>query len=974
MIKEILASLIEIITDYVKHRLFPVTVVIIVLFSILVNRLFTLQIVEGEEHMENFIYTSEKTVTVEAVRGNIRDRNGKLLAYNELSYSIVYSNTNALSARADELGISENELKNSILYKTINIIESCGDKLYVDFPIRINKEGEYEFTVRESSLKNFLKNVYGETSYDNLTDEEKNSTATDVVYYLGNRLFEISDEYAKEDYLKILSCRYKLWLNRFQQYLPVTIAYDISEQTNAIISEYKDELIGIDITVKSLRRYNDSIYFAHIIGYIGQISSEEMEEYNADLPKELQYTNQESVGKIGIEQYCEQYLRGKNGSKTMYVDNLGKVIETVDSSPAIAGNDVYLTIDADLQKYCYNTLEKEIAAVILENLVNLSSVNPGKNVKIPITDVYFGLFNNNYITLKHMESEDASELEIDVYNRFTSTKEELLTKINNILTKDFTPLKDLPSNYQNYMEYICEILSENGIFNTSLIDYEDPEYINYTEDQTSLEHYLKYAISIEAIDISKIDAQSNYYDTDEIYSLLCEYIINYLSLDTEFDKLIIKDMLQSSKISGYDVVKLIYDQGVLSTVGDEEYVEFMNGAYGPYEYMVRKISKLEITPAMLALEVCSGSVIVTDVNNGDVLALVTYPSYDNNYLTNEVDSDYYNRLLEDKTTPLVNRATMQRSAPGSTFKPFVAVTGLSEGVIDHTSTLFCGGLYEKVGMPAKCWLYPGSHGYLDVQGALQNSCNIFFYEVGYLLSLDQNGEYIDEKGIETLTKYAKMFGLDDYSGVELAEIKPSVSDMDAIRSCIGQGTNAYAPVQLSRYVTTLANKGTVYNLTLIDKVQDFDGNLLLDNKASVHNKLDVRNDIWADVHAGMRRVIEIDSDETDLVRMVNVPVAGKTGTAQESYLMPDHAVFISFAPYDKPEVSVTCVLRNGYHSSNAKEVAGYVYAYIYDPAILVENDIIENVLYYMNIEDEEEPENENGQPREEQTVETQAPE
>ena len=943
MIREILSSIFEIVKDYVKHRLFPVTVVVIVLFAILVNRLFTLQIVEGEEHMENFIYKSEKTLTVESVRGNIYDRNGKLLAYNELSYSVTYSNDSALSERASELGISENQLKNQIIYKTIQILESNGDELYLDFPIELDSNNEYKFTVKDTQLKNFLKNVYSVTNFDDLSDEKKNSTANDIVKYLGKDLFNISDEYTKEETLKILGCRYKLWLNRFQQYVPVTIAYSISEESNAILTEYSEELIGIDITVESIRKYNDAVYFAHIIGYIGPISSDEMEQYNADLPEELQYASSDVIGKTGIEQYCEEYLRGQNGSETMYVDNLGKIIETVESTPATAGNDVYLTLDADLQKYCYDTLEKEIAAVILEHLVNQNTVVEESNGDIPITAVYFGLFDNNYLSIYDMGNNDASELEHNIYNLFTTTKENTLKNINNILTVDYTPLSGLSTTYQDYMEYICEFLSENGIFNTSLISKDDEEFINYTSNLTSLEHYLKYAISVEAIDISSFEAESSYYDTDEIYDLLCEYIINYLSLDTEFDKLIVENMIQSGEISGYDVVNLLYEQEILSVEGDTEYQEFMNGAYGPYEFMVRKISNLEITPAMLALQPCSGSVVVTDVNTGDVLAMVTYPSYDNNYLTNEVDATYYNKLLEDKTTPLINRATMQRTAPGSTYKPLVAIAGLSEGVVSQTTTFYCGGLFEKVSTAAKCWLYPGAHGYLDVEGAIQRSCNIYFYEVGYALATNSEGEYDDALGIERLAKYATLFGFNDYSGVEIPEISPNVSDNDAVRSAIGQGRNSYAPIQISRYVTTIANSGTCYNLTLIDKVTDYEGNLILDNQATVLNTVNIDESIWNSVHSGMRRVITNDTSSTEIIRQINVNVAGKTGTAQESEIEPDHAVFVSYAPYENPEISVTCVLRNGYHSSNAREVAGFIYAYLYDPEELIDEDIIENV-------------------------------
>ncbi len=944
MIREILSSIKEIILDYIKHRLFPVTVVVIVIFSILIRRLFVLQIIEGQEHMDNFIYKSEKTLNIDSVRGNIYDRNGKLLAYNELSYSVIYGNDPNISNKAEELDMSENDLKNQILYKTINILESNGDEIYVDFPIELTDTGEYKFTVKDSQLKNFKKNVYSATNFDDLTDAQKNASAKDIIDFLRDERFEVSDIYTEEETMEILSCRYKLWLNRYQQYVPVTIAYDVSEQSNAAITEYGDELLGMEVSVKSLRRYNDAVYFAHIIGYVGRISNEELAEYNKSLSDDEKYNGEEVVGKTGIEQYCESELRGKAGYETMYVDNLGKVIETIDSKSAEAGNDVYLTIDADLQKYCYDTLEKEIASIILANLAPVSSVEEGENVKIPITDVYFGLFNNNYLSIDAMTRSDASNLEKDIYNRFDSRKSDTLSEIDKILTKDFTPLSALSNEYQDYMEYICEILSKNDVFNSSLIAVDDPEFIKYTNNETSLEHYLKYAISIEAIDISKLEAKSDYYDSDEIYVLLCDYVNNYLALDTEFDKLIVKNMIKSNEISGDNVVNLLYLQGVLNPDMDKELEEYNNGQYGPYEFMFKKISNLDITPAMLALDPCSGSIVVTDVRTGDVLAMVSYPSYDNNYMTNEVDAEYYNMLLEDKTTPLYNRACQQKLAPGSTYKVLSSVAGLSEGVIDQGSYVYCPGEFDKIDPAPKCWIYPSGHGGLDVEAAIQRSCNVFFYQVGYSLAWTSDGYYSDSYGLSRLEKYAKMFGLGDLSGVELPEISPSISDNDVVRSAIGQGRNSYAPVQLSRYVSTVANSGTCYNLTLIDKVTDYEGNILVDNQAEVLNELSIAQSTWDSVHNGMRRVITLNTAGSELVNRVNVAVAGKSGTAQESETRPDHALFISYAPYDNPEVSVTCVLQNGYSSGNAIELAGFVYAYMYDPDKLNGAEMKGNVI------------------------------
>lgn len=933
MLREILASIKEIILDYIKSRLFPITVLVIVLFSILVHRLFVLQIKEGQEHMDNFTYKSEKTLTIESVRGNIYDCNGKLIAYNELSYSVIFSNDPNLSNQAKELGMSENELKNKVVYDTVQILEKNKDELYIDFPIELDKKNEFQFTVKDQQLKTFLKNVYAKTDYDSLSDKQKNSTPQDIVDYL-NEMYEISDSYEPKYDLYIIACRYKLWMNRYQQYVPVTIAYDISEESNAAITEHADELIGMSVSVKSLRRYNEAKYYAHIIGYIGGISDEELKTVNANLSKEEQYLGEEMIGKTGIEQYCESELRGTTGSETMYVDNLGKVIEVVETRPATAGNDVYLTLDTELQKYCYDTLEKEIASIILSNLTPMATAPEEENPSIPITDIYYGLFNNNYIKLSEMEGEEATDLEREVLSSFKNYKQSTLDELNKILTVDFTPLSGLNEYYREHMEYICEMLSENDVLHTSLIDQSDQEFIDYTNNLTSLEHYLKYAISIEAIDIDALHVESDYYDNDEIYAALCDYILQTLSEDTEFDKQILRVMLQSGEISGATVVHLLYDQEILNPDGDQEYQLFLAGNFGAYDFMRKKIENLQITPAMLALDTCSGSVVVTDVKTGDVKAMVSYPSYDNNFLTNEVDSDYYNQLLEDKTMPLYNRACQTRMAPGSTFKPLASMAGLMEKVIDEGSVFYCGGVFDKIEPPPHCWKNM-SHGGLSVSTAIQHSCNVFFYNLGYSLAIDKNGKYNDSYGLERLEKYVKLLGLGEKSGVELTEIEPQISDNDSVRSAIGQGTNAYAPIQISRYVTTIANSGTCYNLTLIDKVTDYEGNLVRDNHATIRNKVEATQSAWDAVHLGMRNVVQYDAPSYELVNKVNVAVAGKTGTAQESEVKADHALFMSYAPFENPEVTVTCVIPNGYYSSNARELAGFIYAYMYDPDKLV---------------------------------------
>ncbi len=188
-----------------------------------------------------------------------------------------------------------------------------------------------------------------------------------------------------------------------------------------------------------------------------------------------------------------------------------------------------------------------------------------------------------------------------------------------------------------------------------------------------------------------------------------------------------------------------------------------------------------------------------------------------------------------------------------------------------------------------------------------------------------NDTYNDSVGLRKLAKYADMYGLSEPSGVEIEEYAPEISDIDAVRSAIGHGTNNYTTAGLARYVTTVANSGTCYNLTLVDKVEDQSGGLIRDNEATVRNRIDMDPAYWNAIHTGMRRVVESKSYFADL----DVNVAGKTGTAQENRNRPNHALFISYAPYDSPEISVTVRVANGYTSDYAAQIAKDVYEYYY---------------------------------------------
>ncbi|MDD6307092.1 MAG: penicillin-binding transpeptidase domain-containing protein, partial [Clostridiales bacterium] len=295
---------------------------------------------------------------------------------------------------------------------------------------------------------------------------------------------------------------------------------------------------------------------------------------------------------------------------------------------------------------------------------------------------------------------------------------------------------------------------------------------------------------------------------------------------------------------------------------------------------------------------------------------------------------YFNSLRENKSLPLLNYATQQGTAPGSTFKMVSATAGLAENVISTTEQILDTGQYENVSNKPKCWIYlssHGSHGLINVSEALRDSCNYFFYEVGYRLSTNNYAmSYSDEaakNGIAKIQQYASIYGLDETTGIEIEESSPQIADEFPVMAAIGQSNNSYTTVQLSRYVTAVANGGTVYKYTLLNRVEDSEGNVLEVYEPQVRNTVDVLDsNEWNAIHSGMRMVVE------NMAEFDGFPlaVAGKTGTAQQSANRPNHALFVGYAPYENPKVSIATRIAYGYTSHNAAEVSKNILAYCFD--------------------------------------------
>lgn len=891
--------------------------VFIILFAVIINRLFNLQIINGESYVDNLSDSIKKTTSVEATRGRIFDRNGVLLAYNDLAYSVKISDSGTYSSND-----VKNATINEAINKTINIIESNGDQITNDFPIVLDEDGNLEYNIEDNTLLRFLRDIYGAKSVNDLTDEQKNTTAQQLFDYLcSDEKYNVSDEYPVANRLEILNLRRYMSANSYNRYMTFTISYEVSDATVAAILENSEELVGVTVEEEYIRRYVDSIYTAHILGYTGNVSSSELEDLQA---QNDQYEANDTVGKSGIEQSLETELQGTKGSKTVYVDTVGRITEVVDQTDPSPGHDVYLTIDINLQKKVYQEIEDKIVEILLSKITDSDQTYTYKSdgsvndIYIPIKNVYFALLDNNIVKLDKIAKAD-SGIQSQVYQTFLGKQSQVMDMVRSELTDSPTVYSSLGEEKQLYVDYIYSMLKTNGIINTDAIDTNDETYLNWQNSTISLEEFLTYAISQNWVDMSKLPTEQ-YTSLQESYNTIVDYVMDTIQTDSEFQKKIYKTLVQTGALSGRQICMMLYEQGVLDT-SDADYASLNSGAMSAYSFMITKITNKEITPAQLALEPCSGSAVITNPQNGQVLAMVSYPSYDNNKLSGTVDASYYSQLRTDKSNPLINRATTAQTAPGSIFKPTSAIAGLEEGVISTGESIYCSGSFTQVTPPPKCWIYPSGHGAETVSTAIRDSCNVFFYTVGYRLAMD-NGKYNSTKGTSILQNYAEQLGLATKSGVEIYEKEPQASNINAIPSAIGQGNHNYSAVNLARYVSTLATSGTNYKLTLIDKITDYDGNVISENEPEVTNVMDVSSTTWNAVSSGMKMVIQ---NTTAFSSLSSLNIAGKSGTAQESTKHPDHATFISYAPANNPEIAMSVVIQNGYSSARVGELTAEIY-------------------------------------------------
>ena len=910
-----------------KNRLFVLLVIVAAIFAVLVCRLFYMQIVNGEEASAGITSSVTREVSMPAARGNIYDRYGRPLAVNEAAFSIEiddsiavdyedkneqvvklyekmkengYTVTDNLPISRDtepkftisgdeleewktDIGLDKKQMrydaartleylydsygldetvdenkkreivslginisdKNIMIMNLIMTIESNGGEIVDELPI--SEDRPYTFIIEnEKEIQRWKKDV-------SMEGEELDYTAEESMEYLID-LFGIPQNMSPAMQRKLAAVRYSLYLQRFKKYQPVTVAREINDKIIAEVKENLDIFPGVSVETESMRKYEEGDKFSNILGYIRQISDEELKEY-----EQYGYDSGDIVGKTGIEKVMELELNGKDGKMLVEVDNMGRKISTLETEAPVSGNDVFLTIDKDLQIAAYNYLEDALAEAIITRLTSELE----KDVPVTLKQLFTSMIESGSISVSSiMKAEEGYQL----------------------------TLKNLILSYNKDID------------------------ISDSEQKTAAKQVLTKAV-------------------------------------------------EDGTLSYTTMIFVMLEQGII-TADDNYRSRIVSGELSPLEIIIDKLRTGDLTPAETNLNPCSGSVVVSDVNSGKTLALVTYASYDNNELVNTFNNEYYNKLLEDPSTPLVNRPLMQKKAPGSTLKMVTAVAALETGIITPEQTIKDEGLFTKAGTPyARCMIYSlngSTHGYVNVSHALEVSCNYFFYDVSYMLG-GETDDPTSLKGITILDEYYDAFGLNSPTGMEIGENPPSMASPsykeeimkwqnpeatpsqtrwtsgDTIRAAIGQSVNSFSAASMNKYIATLANGGTRYKMHLIDKVKSSDGSVTQQTEEVVENIMEIDRANLDAVYEGMRLVTQGSKGTLrNVFKDFPIDVAAKSGTAEENKNNSSHSWFVGFAPYDNPQIAVTVMIPFGDVSGSpaavtARNIIGEYMGLNYEP-------------------------------------------
>ena len=333
----------------------------------------------------------------------------------------------------------------------------------------------------------------------------------------------------------------------------------------------------------------------------------------------------------------------------------------------------------------------------------------------------------------------------------------------------------------------------------------------------------------------------------------------------------------------------------------------------------------------------AGAAVALDVNSGEVLAFVSNPGFDPALFSGKLPADKWKEYLEDKRHPLENKALTGQYPPGSTFKIITALAGLEGGKINDSTSVNCRGSYDVGTSTFKCWNKRG-HGTTNLKKSLRESCDVYYYQLG------------EKLGVDGIAAMAQKFMLGAPLGIGLGNEKSGLIPTSAWKQkkygkrwiygetmpvSIGQGYVLMTPIQLASMVATVANEGTIFRPHLVKRIVDADGKPLKEFKPEIIGRPAISANSFRLVKQGLFAVVNEPGGTGGAARIGEVKVAGKTGTSQvvkmrdgkqsNAYQYRDHALFVAFAPYEKPEIAVAVVIEHGEHGgAAAAPIAGRI--------------------------------------------------
>ena len=613
----------------------------------------------------------------------------------------------------------------------------------------------------------------------------------------------------------------------------------------------------------------------------------------------------------------ESILKSSRGE---ILDRTGNVLATTKTT---FGLELYKTkTDDDTLNNCLLNLINLLEQYNI-SYPNNFPINENKEFTISGDDLSAWL--KKYKLLENSNSEDAINYFINKYkikNENWNDIRKIIALRYEITTKGYSNTKSLNISENVPREIIAQITERNYEFPGITITHESSRSYTYGSLASHIIGYIGKISENEYKEKSDIYQNDDYVGRTGIEGLFESYLRGKdgkEEIEMSVDGTVTGETVTKEAVQGSNVVLTI--DASLQNISEEalrnNIEKIRNGGFGK------------------SYDAHGGAVVTIDVKNGEILSMASVPDYDPGVWVGGISVENYNQIKEQNS--LFNKAISGTYAPGSIFKMVSAIAGVETGAITTREYINDTGVYTRYrDYQPKCWYYESyhrGHGPLNVAGAIQKSCNYFFYETAYRM------------GIDNLVRYAKYFGLGNKTGIELPsetagilaspetskKLNKNWTSGNTLQAAIGQGDNAFSPVQMAKYIAMVANGGNKVNPTIVKTILNSDGTeaskFEIDNFAkeklgltsNEEEHIDISQDTLQTVLEGMRSVTDTGGTASSVFKNYDIEVGGKTGSAEAGNNV--NAWFAGFAPYDNPEIAVVVMVENGGHGYYTAEVA-----------------------------------------------------